>query len=101
MYLLDYSTGYTLETFWNPSIIIQACTVNMVFLQDYIKNLKMLFPFYLTILKSVPFRLTISVPFLRTLTIRSVAVFRQVIGLVVEDTVLDTKLRLVEKHELV
>ena len=45
MYLLDYSTGYTLETFWNPSIIIQACTVNMVFLQDYIKNLKMLFPF--------------------------------------------------------
>ena len=36
---------------------------------DYIKNLKMLFPFYLTILKSVPFRLTISVPFLRTLTI--------------------------------
>ena len=45
MYLLDYSTGYTLEIFWNPSIIIQACTVNMVFLQDYIKNLKMLFPF--------------------------------------------------------
>ena len=45
MYLLDYSTGYTLEIFWNPSIIIQACTVNMVFLQDYIKILKMLFPF--------------------------------------------------------
>ena len=33
--------------------------------------------------------------------IRSVVVFRQVLGLVVEDAVLDTQLRLVEQHELV
>ena len=44
---------------------------------DYIKNLKMLFPFYLTILKSVPFRLTISVPFLRTLTARLIERLRE------------------------
>ena len=55
MYLLDYSTGYTLETFWNPSIIIQACTVNMVFLQDYIKNLKMLFLFLFYCPQACPF----------------------------------------------
>ena len=35
------------------------------------------------------------------IVIRSVVVFRQVIGLVVEDTVLDTQLRLVEQQELV